>query len=115
MDTSVYPPVRGRVFELWFTIRDRDGQTVLSPADLAATATADGRALPVRAVRVANTATGSCVAVLDEVIMAAATILFQATSSTTGAQPYEERLHTAAQTIDHLASRGRRRKEWAWR
>lgn len=114
-ETSTYPPIRGRAYDLWFTIPANDGTTILSPTGLTATATADGRTYPVRSVRLMDANTGACLASLDELTMSATNILFRATSTSTGALPYEERLATAKQNMDAIASRSRRRKEWAWR
>lgn len=112
MSESVYPPIRGRAFDLYFEVPKDDGTIIANPGGLAATADADGQAIPLRTVRVVNALTGNCLAHLPADVMTAAVIRFKATSTDSGALPYTEKIHTSAQTLDTMHSRTARRRGW---
>jgi hypothetical protein len=113
---SVYPPIRGRAFDLYFKVQAEDGSDLLAPAGLAGRVVVDGRPYDLRRPpQLVDAATGTCKATLPPNLTLGATILFTGTSTTAGSRAYSERIHTAAQTLDQQASRERRRKIGGWR
>ena len=112
---SVYPPIRGKAFDLYFQITKNDGTTVLAPTDLAARVVLDGRGFDLRrAPELVDAATGTCKAVIPAHLTKGAALLFTAVCTDEGAMSYTERIHTAAQTLDQQAAQSRSRKIGGW-
>jgi hypothetical protein len=115
MAQSTYPPIKGQPFDLYFRIPMADGSFDTTLTGLACRVVVDGRGYAGPTPRVVDAATGSCVANLAGVLTNGATLLFSATSATNGSLPYAEKIATAAQTLDGMAARERRRKGGGWR
>lgn len=115
MASSSYPPVRGQAFDLYFTIPKADGSNILSPAGLACRVVVDGRGYDGPTPELVDSSSGTCVARLYPLLTSGAVLFFRATSSSTDALPYTERIQTAAQTLNTMAARERRRKGGGWR